>query len=113
MWSESQFVSKVKESFDQSGTAEQAIEFLCDDDLIIFDDMGSTGFLANSDWKRTILLQFIDNRYTRKKPTVITSNFTEKEILEKLGERIHSRLFDKDNTVLSFGEVDWRQQDKS
>jgi DNA replication protein DnaC len=105
-WNESQFISRVKAGFDMQGTFEQAVEALSDDHLVIMDDLGSTG---TSEWKKDVLLKFIDVRYASRLPTVITSNLTKEEIWEKLGKRAHSRIFDIRNTLLSFGEVDFRK----
>jgi len=107
-WSESSFTSQIKSSFDLNGTSEQEIIRLGDDHLVILDDLGSTQV---SEWKKEILLQFINHRYEKRLPTVVTSNLNEHEIKEILGERIHSRLFEKESVVLDFAEVDWRGVD--
>ncbi len=106
MYSESMLSSKLKKGFDYDGTFEQAIEDLCDDDLIVLDDLGSTQI---GEWKKDVLLKFLDFRYTSQKPTVITSNLTENEVRDELGFRIHSRLFAKENIILDYGNSDLRQ----
>lgn len=107
-WDENELVKRVKKSFDTNGSAELEIEHLCDDDLIIFDDMGSTSI---TDWKKDLLFKLIDFRYILKSPTIITSNFRESEIKEKFGYRIHSRMFDKENVFLDYASIDWRLVD--
>jgi DNA replication protein DnaC len=106
-WKEYTFFERVRNSIERGVDFNFEVTYLMDDDLIIYDDLGSIGI---KEWRNEVLLTFIDIRYQSKKPTVITSNLTEKEIKEKLGFRIHSRLFSKESIVLNFGENDLRQQ---
>lgn len=92
------------------------LEYLIDDEFIILDDVGSginPKYMSNRDleFRREVLLSFLDYRYNTQKPTVMTSNFTKKEFLDVYSERIESRLFAKENTIISiFGEgLDKRQ----
>jgi len=105
MWSESQLVGQIKASFNTKGTTEQELDYICDDDLIILDDLGST---VVSDWKKEILLHFVDARYTSEKPTVITTNLDKAEMSQMLGNRIASRVFSAGNTIINFGDIDLR-----
>lgn len=105
MYSESALSNRLKRTFEASATYETEIENLCDDDLIILDDMGSTNI---TEWKKDVLLKFLDYRYTSRKPTVITSNLNEIQIKKDLGYRVFSRLFAKENTILNYGSEDLR-----
>lgn len=84
------------------------LHYLCDDDFVILDDLGSSGV---NDWRREVLFEFVDYRYVLKKPTVITSNLKPQEIYESFGGRFHSRLFSKENLVISIDSgADLRQE---
>ncbi|MBC8170954.1 MAG: ATP-binding protein, partial [Anaerolineae bacterium] len=56
--------------------------------LLVLDDLGAE---TGSAWAREKLFQLIDYRYVTRKPTV----FTTARDIEKLDERIRTRLFDK------------------
>ncbi len=87
------------------------LEYLMDDDLIMLDDVGS-GInpkkltYRDLEFRREVFFSFLDYRYNVQKPTIITSNFTKEEFIEVYSERICSRLFASENTIISlFGEV--------
>ncbi len=58
-------------------------------ELLVLDDLGSQN---STGWAAEKLFQIVDYRYTRKLPTVVTSNLD----LEDLDDRIRSRLQDPD-----------------
>ncbi len=91
------------------------LELLVDDDLVILDDVGSginPHHISYKDleWRREIFFHFLDYRYHSMKPTIITSNFTREEFQSVYSERIVSRLFAKENTIISLfdNELDKR-----
>lgn len=82
------------------------LEYLIDDELIMLDDVGSginPNKVSNRDleFRREVFFSFLDYRYNRRKPTIITSNFTMQEFKDVYSERIMSRLFAGENTVVS------------
>lgn len=80
---------------------------MLDDEFLIFDDLGSSGF---TEWRKEVLFETIDRRYESELPTVFTSNLTRDEIKKELGPRISSRMFSKENLILEFHEgKDYRQ----
>lgn len=89
----------------KGGNYNEEIKFMMDDDLIIYDDLGSSGV---NEWREECLFSFIDFRYQKSLPTILTSNFSKEKIQEKFQERMYSRIFDKKNTILDFGATDWR-----
>lgn len=105
VWKESEFLGKIRNSIDMNGDYTEAVKYFTDYEYFIYDDLGSTGL---TDWRKEILLNIIDTRYSSKKPTIFTSNLSKEEIMEKLGNRSYSRLFDNENTILNFGNIDWR-----
>ena len=70
---------------------------LIDDDFLMVDDVGSAGI---TDWRKDIFFNVIDYRYNSNLPTVITSNFSAKEIKEIYHPRVSSRLFNKDSVII-------------
>jgi DNA replication protein DnaC len=106
IYRESEYLEKLRRTMERPGIDyHQEIKLLMDDDLIIFDDFGSMG---HNEWREEVLFSFIDFRYQKKLPTIVTSNLSEQKINETYQQRFYSRIFDKKNTILDFGTVDWR-----
>lgn len=59
-------------------------------DVLIIDEIG---LQYGTDMERIELFDIIDYRCTEGKPTIITSNFTQAQLEDKLGQRISDRLF--------------------
>lgn len=75
----------------------ESLKWLTDDELVILDDVGSTGL---RDWREEILFEFIDSRYNSMQPTIITSNFSMKEFKSLYQGRIYDRLSASENTII-------------
>lgn len=99
---------------DGSGEYLEHLEYLIDDDLIFLDDVGSSinpdkFTMKDLEWRREILFAFLDYRYNSQKPTIITSNLNKEEFTQIYSERIASRMFAAENTIISlFGTEDKR-----
>lgn len=105
-WNESELLKRVRDSIDDKGDYLTALKFLIDDDFVMIDDVGSTGL---TEWRKEIFFDAIDERYCTMKPTIITSNFTIQEFKNHYPERVSSRLFAKENTILEIPDgVDMR-----
>ena len=81
------------------------LENMIDDDFVILDDIGSginpeKESKRDLEWRREILFNFVDYRYNSLKPTLFTSNLTKEQFYEIYCERICSRLFAKENTIV-------------
>ena len=59
--------------------------------LFPLDDLGAE---RPTEWAVERLTMFLDYRYARQLPTVITTNLNEEEMAQKLGSRIADRVFD-------------------
>lgn len=82
---------EIRQSFraDAQQSEEAIISKYCDAGLLILDDLGSE---KTSEYSITTLYIIIDRRDRDLFPTIITTNLSQKEIEEKLGARIASRL---------------------
>lgn len=97
-WNESELLKKIRSGMDEyKGDYLETLKHLIDDQLVMFDDLGSCGL---NDWRKEIIFDAIDERYNSMLPTIITSNFSLKEIEKNFHPRVCSRLFDKDNTII-------------
>ena len=75
-------------------------------DLLIIDDLGTE--LINQ-FSVSTLYNLINERISRRKPTFISTNMTQKDILQKYTDRIASRIFGE-YIVLPFAGEDIRKQ---
>lgn len=106
LWKERDLLTRVRSEMDLPGDYLERMKFLIDDELIILDDVASSGI---TDWRKDVLLGFLDQRYESELPTIITSNLSKESILETFGDRFHSRLFAKENTIIQISGPDLRQ----
>lgn len=104
-WNERMFIQRLHGSIQENQDYVKSLEHMCDDEFVIFDDLGSTGL---NDWRKEVIFEFLDKRYSSQKPTVITSNFTQEEIRKGLHPRVASRLFCKENVLIQMWNVDKR-----
>lgn len=80
-------------------------------ELLLIDEVGC----ISSPWAQEILLYVISHRYNRKLPTILTTNYldnpegNEPTLIERIGVRTRSRLYEMCKTVLMLGE-DFRKR---
>jgi len=87
-----------------SQTADELINgYIYDPECLLIDDIGIE---YRTDFVREKMYMLIDGRYSNKKPTIITSNYSLAEIADRLGERIASRV--GSGTVLEITGEDYR-----
>jgi len=93
-----------------------------DDDLIMLDDVGSwinadkygdmydPPTATKMEYRRELMFAIVDYRYSSNKPTIFTSNLNRDSFFKTYGDRMHSRLFAKENTIFeNFNAPDLRQ----
>jgi len=107
-WTENAILKQLRDSMESTkGDYLDALKYMIDAEFLILDDVGS-GVKVN-EWREEIFFNIVDYRYNTMKPTLITSNFTEKEFLHKYHARVHSRLFSKDNIIIEILDgIDYR-----
>ena len=74
--------------------------------LLAIDDLGKE---KTTEWNREKLFEVINHRYENCLPVVITTNGTPKELEQKLGEAVFSRLCETCSGVMMDGE-DYRRR---
>lgn len=101
------FVSsfRLNSTFLQIHTSKQSDKMLEIDeflqpDLLIIDDLGTEPMLKNV--TKEYLLILLNERILSGKNTLVSTNLLPNELLDKYGERVFSRLFDKSNSVCYF-----------
>jgi len=112
-WKENDLLKKLRDSMDSmQGDYLDVLKYMVDAEFLIIDDIGSS--TKQSDWREEVLFAILDQRYNTKKPTMFTSNYGQKEFLEKYHKRVHSRLFSNDNTIIEIPNgVDFRLEELS
>lgn len=97
-WNESELLKRVRSSMDEfKGDYLDALKYLIDDEIVMVDDVGSTGL---NEWRKEVIFDMIDERYNSMLPTIITTNFSSREIKENFHQRVYSRLFGIENIVI-------------
>ena len=109
-FSERALMSKIRNKISQNSRGDY-LEYLvsfCDEKIMIFDDIGSSG---HTDWREEVLMELIDFRYREKLATIFTSNLDRQEFFDTYGKRIQSRLFAKQNIIIDTSTLpDYREQ---
>ena len=100
----SQFENQRFRSYSQEEN--DTVQRCFDCDLLIIDDLGTE--LINQ-FSVSTLYNLINERISKKKPTVISTNLSQKDILQKYTDRIASRIFGE-YIVLPFMGEDVRKQ---
>lgn len=68
--------------------------------LLMIDDLGAA---KPSEWTEEINFRLINHRYENRLPTIITSNVLPKELTDRVGERVASRLVGMSDRVVIRG----------
>ena len=71
---------------------------LMETDCLIIDDLGTEPMRKNV--TKEYLLLLLNERLTKNKATIITSNLSPEQILNKYEERIFSRIFNKRSSLI-------------
>ena len=81
-----------------SGNQKDHLKDLIDVDCLVIDDLGTEPIRKNV--TKEYLLLLLNERLTKNKSTIITSNLNPEQILFKYEERIFSRIFNKRNSLI-------------
>lgn len=80
--------------------SEEVFSSYADAKLLFLDDLGAA---KTSEWVEEVNYRLINHRYENHLATVFTSNVPPKELGERLGERVASRLIEMTQTVVLKG----------
>lgn len=74
------------------------LNILLEPDLLVIDDLGTEPMFNNV--TKEYLYLIISERMLKSKGTMISTNLTPSNIIDRYGERVFSRLFDKTKSIL-------------
>ncbi|OXS35419.1 ATP-binding protein [Streptomyces sp. XY006] len=70
--------------------------------LLLLDDLGAA---KSSEWVEEINFRLVNHRYENQLPTILTSNVLPKELIDRVGDRVSSRLIEMcDRVVIKGGD---------
>jgi DNA replication protein DnaC len=80
----------IRKGFNQpNDDSDKLVKLTEEAPLLVLDDLGAE---KPSDWVREQLYVIINRRYENMLPTIITTNCTTKELIDKIGQRTVSRI---------------------
>ena len=100
-------LNEIRNSY-SNDTSEEFIDRVKRCSLLLIDDFGAE---KTTDWVLETYFEIIDYRYSNLLPTIIATNLTDKEIKEKLSERIMSRIYEANKGIKLIGK-DYRLEGK-
>lgn len=85
-------IADVINSFSQDKTSKQIYDKYKDATLLILDELGVE---RQTEFSREIIYQIVNYRYSNKLATLYLSNLNDRELSEKIGKRIVSRIYER------------------
>ncbi|MBP7526100.1 MAG: ATP-binding protein [Propionivibrio sp.] len=100
-------IRRVKDTWNRESTESetQAIAALAFPDLLILDEVGVQ---FGSDAEKLILFDVLNERYERRRPTLLLSNLALDDVKAYLGERVFDRLREDGGEAIPFDWASWR-----
>lgn len=100
------FIEEIHRAIEEGKSQHSVTDKISYKKFLILDDLGSA---TCTEWQKEMLLELIDRRYSNKDKTFITTNLSEKQLYEFLGDRTASRIFDKRNEIFTLWTEDNRR----
>ena len=96
-------VRNMKETFrkDSEYSERDIMGFLVEPDLLIIDEIGVQ---FGTEFERNFMFDILNERYEKRRPTLLLSNLTAPEVKAFLGERVYDRLREDGGQCVPF---DW------
>lgn len=92
----------------QHGESEaDAIKAMTGPDLLILDEIGVQ---FGSDTEKNLLFDLLNERYERRKPTLLLSNLAKEDVAKFLGERVMDRLREDGGRILTLEWESYRRK---
>jgi len=82
-------IRQLRDTWGQRGKEQALLEDLAGLDVLVLDDVGTS---FGSDAEIVQLFEVIDMRYSRARPTLLTSNLSPSQLRATLGDRTYDRL---------------------
>lgn len=101
-----EFIQRIRDYYSQGDVEINPVLEIAKIPVLLVDDLGAERY---TDWVSEQIVQLLDYRYRNKLSTIITSNLNLKELKEKVGERIYSRVVGLSKPVLVLNE-DYRKR---
>lgn len=100
-------IRRVKDTWNRESTESetQAIAALVFPDLLILDEVGVQ---FGSDTEKLILFDVLNERYEKRRPTLLLSNLALDDVKAYLGERVFDRLREDGGEAIPFDWASWR-----
>lgn len=100
-------IRRVKDTWSRGSdmTESQAVASLVYPDLLILDEVGVQ---FGSDTEKLILFDVLNERYEKRKPTLLLSNLPMDGVQKYLGDRIYDRLREGGGQAIPFDWESWR-----
>jgi DNA replication protein DnaC len=98
-----QFYADLREAYRTNASEKLVLAPLENAGVLVLDDLAAGSL---SDHERRFTLEVLDTRLNHHRPTIVTTNWSLREIAEKLDDRIASRL--GAFTTIELGGRDWR-----
>lgn len=100
-------IRRVKDTWGRESreTETQAIAALVFPDLLILDEVGVQ---FGSDTEKLILFDVLNERYEKRRPTLLLSNLPLDDVKAYLGERVFDRLREDGGEAIPFDWASWR-----
>jgi DNA replication protein DnaC len=102
-------IRRLKDSWrkDSAESESDVIDMLVYPDLLIIDEIGVQ---FGSEFEKNFMFDLLNERYEKRKPTILLSNLTAVEIKSFLGERVYDRLKEDGGQCVSFDWQSYRGQ---
>lgn len=100
-------IRRIKDTWsrDSQETETQVIRSLTFPDLLILDEVGVQ---FGSKFEKDMLFDILNERYERRRPTILLSNEREGDVREYLGARVFDRLREDGGELVPFEWDSWR-----
>jgi len=102
-------IRRIKDTWARGSeeTETQAINAIAYPDLLILDEVGVQ---FGSEFEKQVLFDILNERYEKRKPTILLSNIPAKDLGGYLGDRVADRLKEDGGKMITFEWESHRRQ---
>lgn len=106
----------IRATFNGNGNETNLINKFANIDFLFIDDLGTEKVTKNGEdtWLQDKIFEVINKRYNNMKPTIFTSNYSMKELIEERGimEKTVDRILEMSSVVLKIEGKSYRQKNR-